>query len=82
MEFLDEDLIVLSFSFEEVILISQGADFGCVMRVSDGNGFVSFNLQCKLGYFLVVGFDESVHFGIFFFYDSLNGCDFVGLGVI
>jgi hypothetical protein len=44
LEFLDEDLIVLSFSFEEVILISQGTDLVCVLRVGNGDGFVSFNL--------------------------------------
>ncbi len=73
LEFLDEDLIVLSLSFEEVVLISQGADFSGVMRVGDGDGFVPLNLECKLGDFLVVDFDEFVDFSIFLLNDSLNG---------
>lgn len=73
LEFLDENLVVLGFSFEEVIFVSQSGDFGGVLRIGDGDGFVPFNFEGKLCDFLVVDLDKSIHLCVLFFDDSLNG---------
>ncbi len=70
-------MVVLGFSLEEVVFISQKSDLTGVLWIGDGDGFVPFDFEGKLGHFLIMDLNESVHFSIFLFDDTLNGWYFI-----